>query len=71
HGEVGGTSLIRDVRDYLDHVRGEAGRLRAAGVSADETAATIDKDARARWTTWERPEWIGFAARAFYDSAER
>ncbi|MDP4511326.1 MBL fold metallo-hydrolase [Nonomuraea turcica] len=69
HGEVAGTSLIRDVRDYLDHVRGEAARLRAAGASADETAATIDKDARVRWATWERPEWIGFAARAFYDSA--
>lgn len=68
HGEVSDVSLIRDVRDYLAYVRDEAGRLRAAGASADEAAATIDKDARARWNTWERPEWISFAARTFYDA---
>ncbi|TMR23403.1 MBL fold metallo-hydrolase [Nonomuraea turkmeniaca] len=71
HGEVTGPGLLGDVRDYLDYVRGEAGRLRAAGASADEAAEVIDKEARARWSTWERPEWIGFAARAFYDSAGR
>ncbi|MDT0344421.1 MBL fold metallo-hydrolase [Streptomyces litchfieldiae] len=69
HGEVTDVSLLREVRDYLDHVRGEAARLRAAGATADEAAATIDRDARARWSTWDNPEWIGFAARAFYDSA--
>ncbi|MGW2158542.1 MBL fold metallo-hydrolase [Nonomuraea sp. NPDC001699] len=66
HGEVAGVSLIRDVRDYLDYVYAEAARLHAAGLSADETAAKIDEQARARWTTWERPEWITLAARAFY-----
>ncbi|SPL95919.1 Fumarylacetoacetase [[Actinomadura] parvosata subsp. kistnae] len=70
HGEVADVSLIRDVRDYLDHVYGEVTRLRAAGVSADEAAARIDEEARARWATWERPEWIGFAARAFYAGAQ-
>ncbi|MFE9611507.1 MBL fold metallo-hydrolase [Streptomyces sp. NPDC006012] len=68
HGEVTDVSLIRDVRDYLAHVREEAGRLRAAGASADEAAEAIDKDARARWNTWERPEWISFAARTFYEA---
>ncbi|MFI0424427.1 MBL fold metallo-hydrolase [Spongiactinospora sp. 9N601] len=71
HGEVAGTSLIRDVRDYLGHVHEEVARLRAAGASADETAAALDTDARARWATWERPEWIGLAARAFYHGAGR
>jgi len=66
HGEVSDTTLIRDVRTYLEYVRGEAARLRAAGTSADDTAAIIDKDVRARWSTWEHPEWINFAARAFY-----
>ncbi|MER5219539.1 MBL fold metallo-hydrolase [Streptomyces flaveus] len=68
HGEVTDVSLIRDVRDFLVYVRDEAGRLRAAGLSADESAATIDQDARTRWSTWERPEWISSAARAFYDA---
>lgn len=62
HDEVTGASLIHDVRDYLDHVRTAAARLRVAGSSAEDAAARIDKDARARWNTWERPEWISFAA---------
>jgi len=66
HGEVSDTSLIRDVRTYLEYVRGEAARLRAAGTTADDTATIIDKDVRARWSTWEHPEWISFAARCFY-----
>ncbi|WP_329377878.1 MBL fold metallo-hydrolase [Streptomyces sp. NBC_01716] len=66
HGEVADTSLIRDVRDYLAHVRDEVGRLRAGGVSVDEAVTTIDKAARARWTTWEHPEWISLAVQAFY-----
>ncbi|WP_113699389.1 MBL fold metallo-hydrolase [Nonomuraea lactucae] len=71
HGEVTDVSLIHDVRDYLTYVRDEAGRLRAAGVSADEAAAAIDKQARDRWSAWERPEWISFTARAFYDADKR
>jgi glyoxylase-like metal-dependent hydrolase (beta-lactamase superfamily II) len=71
HGEVTDVTLIRDVREYLDHVRGEAGRLRASGASSDEAAAEIERGVLARWDTWENPEWIGFAARAFYDARER
>lgn len=66
HGEVAGAELIRDVRDYLAYVRAEAIRLRDAGVSTEDAAAAIEKDARERWSTWERPEWIAFAASAFY-----
>lgn len=43
--------------------------LRAGGASPDETAAAIDKDARDRWSAWANPEWISFAARAFYDAS--
>ena len=31
--------------------------------------ATIGDAARARWSTWEDPEWIDFAARWFYEAA--
>ncbi|MFG2974560.1 MBL fold metallo-hydrolase [Streptomyces sp. NPDC048331] len=68
HGEVTDASLIHDVRDYLVHVRDEALRLRGRGATADETAATVDANARSRWPSWERPEWIGLTARAFYDT---
>ncbi|KOV58225.1 MBL fold metallo-hydrolase [Streptomyces sp. MMG1121] len=71
HGEVTDASLIHDVRDYLAYVRTEALRLRESGATADETADTIDENARTRWPDWERPEWIGPAARAFYDTGAR
>ena len=66
HGEVTDVSLIRNVHDYLEYVRSEADRLRASGASADDAAAAIDQGARARWGNWENPEWIGYAAQAFY-----
>lgn len=68
HGEVTDASLIHDVREYLAYVRDETLRLRECGNTAEDTAATIDKNARTRWPSWERPEWIGLAARAFYDT---
>ena len=70
HGEVTDATLIRDVREYLAHVRGEAARLRAGGSSSDEAAAEIERTLPDRWGAWDNPEWIGFAARHFYDAAE-
>ena len=70
HGEVTDATLIRDVRDYLAFIRGEAARLKAAGASEDEAVAEIEPAALARWPEWENPEWIGFAARCFYAEAE-
>jgi glyoxylase-like metal-dependent hydrolase (beta-lactamase superfamily II) len=69
HGEVSDTTLIHDVREYLEFVRGEATRLRAGGASIEEAIATIDAAARRRWTTWDHPEWISFATRGFYQAA--
>jgi glyoxylase-like metal-dependent hydrolase (beta-lactamase superfamily II) len=69
HGEVTDASLIRDVREYLVFVRDEAARLRADGGSAGSAVATIGDAARARWSTWDDPEWIDFAARWFYEAA--
>ncbi|WP_253911272.1 hypothetical protein [Streptomyces sp. CNQ-509] len=40
-----------------------------AGAPADEAEAAIDRSARTHWPTWERPEWISPAARAFYAAA--
>jgi glyoxylase-like metal-dependent hydrolase (beta-lactamase superfamily II) len=69
HGEITDVSLIRDVRDYLDYVRSQAGRLRASGASAADAAAAIEQDARARWDNWANPEWIGYAACAFHQAS--
>jgi glyoxylase-like metal-dependent hydrolase (beta-lactamase superfamily II) len=66
HGEIGDAALIRGVREYLAFVREEAGRLRANGSTADDAVAKVAATARTRWSSWENPEWIPFAARAFY-----
>ncbi|UNZ16951.1 MBL fold metallo-hydrolase [Streptomyces sp. 891-h] len=71
HGEVTDSSLLRDVRDYLRHVRDETERLRATGVPADEAAAVLEKAVRARWATWENPEWISFTVHAFYQEGHQ
>ncbi|MFE0023783.1 MBL fold metallo-hydrolase [Amycolatopsis sp. NPDC059021] len=67
HGEVTDTSVITETRDYLAHIRDEVGRLRAGGTTDDEVVAAIDGAARARWNTWDNPEWIAFTTRAFLD----
>ncbi|MFF7227954.1 MBL fold metallo-hydrolase [Streptomyces sioyaensis] len=67
HGEVTDATLIRDVRDYLGHVRTEATRLRDRGTTEDEAAERISDSARSRWSTWEHPEWTSFVVRAFYN----
>ncbi|MEV0678739.1 MBL fold metallo-hydrolase [Actinosynnema sp. NPDC050436] len=69
HGEVGGTGLIEDVRDYLDHVRREVARLGGGGLAFEEVAAEVGRGARERWSTWEQPEWIALTARAFHGRA--
>jgi glyoxylase-like metal-dependent hydrolase (beta-lactamase superfamily II) len=69
HGEVTDTAQIREVREYLEYVRAETRRLRAGGVSLDDASVSIEEHARARWTTWDTPRWIRFAARAFYAEA--
>jgi len=68
HGEVTDVTVIRGVRDYLDYVRTETARLQDSGAAADQVASAIDKAARERWSTWDNPEWIALAARAFYAS---
>jgi hypothetical protein len=50
-------------------VRSEAGRLRASGVPAADSAAAIEQGARVRWDNWANPEWIDYAARAFYQAS--
>jgi glyoxylase-like metal-dependent hydrolase (beta-lactamase superfamily II) len=68
HGEVGGRSLITDVRMYLEDVRDRVARA-ADGRSSDEVKAELEPAIRADFPSWDAPEWIGFAVECFY--AER
>jgi glyoxylase-like metal-dependent hydrolase (beta-lactamase superfamily II) len=65
HGEVGGPELIREVRAYLEDVRGRV-RTAADGRSAEEVKAELEPEIRAAYPTWDAPEWIPFAIDCFY-----
>jgi len=70
HGEVTHTVGIADVRDYLRFVRAETRRLHAAGVPLERATTVVEKQALARWASWEAPQWIGTATKAFYGELE-
>ncbi|MBW4720385.1 MBL fold metallo-hydrolase [Saccharothrix obliqua] len=65
HGEVADVALVRAVRDYFDHVRGEVSALRAAGAGVDEAVSAVTESARSRWG-WDNLDWIGLTVRALH-----
>ncbi len=68
HGEVAGSELIGEVRAYLEHVRDETQRTLDEGRDAEEAVAELEPAIRARWASWDAPEWIGFAIRSFHST---
>jgi glyoxylase-like metal-dependent hydrolase (beta-lactamase superfamily II) len=66
HGEVGGAELIRDVRSYLEDVRERVHEASAGGRSSEEVKSALEPKIRAAYSTWDAPEWIGFAVECFY-----
>lgn len=69
HGAVGGASLIATCRAFMEAIKARATELKAAGVSADETAARVQKELQAQHPSWPRATGIGAAARAAYVEA--
>jgi glyoxylase-like metal-dependent hydrolase (beta-lactamase superfamily II) len=61
HGEVGGASLIGEVREYLEHVRDRVNEASAGGPSSDDVKVQLESEIRGRYETWENEIWIGFA----------
>jgi glyoxylase-like metal-dependent hydrolase (beta-lactamase superfamily II) len=66
HGEVGGPELIREVRSYLEDVRGRVRDAAEAGTSLDMITAALEPQIRADYASWDAPEWIGFAIACFH-----
>jgi glyoxylase-like metal-dependent hydrolase (beta-lactamase superfamily II) len=58
HGEVGGVSVLTDVRDYLRELRDETWRRRDSGLGVDETAAEVREVLVGRHPEWAGREWI-------------
>ena len=66
NGAVGAAGLIREVRDYLVHVRARVRELREAGRSLDEIRAPLEPEIRSGYESWDNPMWITFAIDNFH-----
>lgn len=66
HGEIGGRGLIQDVRAYLADVRDEVASRLERDEDVETMAAELGPDIRARYGSWDNPEWIDFAIRNFH-----
>lgn len=66
HGEVGEGTLIGEVREYLEHVRGRVNDAAANGMSLDDVKSRLEPEIRSRYATWDNEIWIGFAIENFY-----
>jgi glyoxylase-like metal-dependent hydrolase (beta-lactamase superfamily II) len=69
HGPVGDGTLIPALRSVMQTIQVRAGELKAQGRTADDAAATIQKEMQAKYPTWARPNGAGGAARAAYAEA--
>ena len=66
HGPVGDGTLIPAQRAVMQTIQTRVRELKAQGRSADETAATIQKELQATHPTWGRANGVAGAARAAY-----
>jgi glyoxylase-like metal-dependent hydrolase (beta-lactamase superfamily II) len=66
HGAVGEGSIIAANRAIMQGVQSRARELKAQGRSADDTAATVQKEFQATHPDWPRGNGLAAAARAAY-----
>ena len=66
HGPVGNGTLIPAQRAVMQTIQTRVRELKAQGRSADEAAATIQKELQAVHPTWTRVNGVAGAARAAY-----
>lgn len=69
HGAVGDGSLIAANRSLMQAVQARARELKAQGLSADDTATTVQKEFQAKHPDWPRANGLVPAARAAYAEA--
>jgi glyoxylase-like metal-dependent hydrolase (beta-lactamase superfamily II) len=69
HGPVGDGTLVPTQRAVMQTIQARARELKAQGRSADETAATVQKELQAMHPTWARANSVAGAARAAYAEA--
>lgn len=69
HGAVGDGTLVGTCRVFMETIRTRVAALKAAGVSVDDAAATVQKELQAQHPTWARANGVAAAARAAYAEA--
>ena len=69
HGAVGDGSIVGVNRVVMQDVQTRARQMKAAGKSADETAAAVQKDVTATHPDWPRNAGLAAAARAAWTEA--
>jgi glyoxylase-like metal-dependent hydrolase (beta-lactamase superfamily II) len=69
HGAVGDGTLIAANRAVMRDVQSRARQLKAAGRSADDTAAAVQSELQARHPDWPRANGLAAAARSAWTEA--
>ena len=69
HGPVGDASLIADQRTMMKAIQARATDLKRQGQSADETAATVQKEFQAKFPDWAAPARVAIIARTAFTEA--
>lgn len=65
HGEIGGTDILKGVRDYIAVLGERVLGARKTGKTADDIVAELAPQIRAEHPDWHFPEWIDFAIRYY------
>jgi glyoxylase-like metal-dependent hydrolase (beta-lactamase superfamily II) len=69
HGEIGDGSLIPAQRDTMERIRARTLELQEEGRSADEAAATVQRELEAAHPSWPRTNGVAALARSAWDEA--
>src|SRR5580765_134529 len=69
HGPVGDASLITEQRTMMTAIAARARELKCQGKSADETAATIQTEMQAAYSTWSAAARVSAIAKTAYAEA--
>jgi len=69
HGAIGDGALIAANRTLMQAIDARVRELKAKGLSADETATTVQKEFQTKHPDWPRANGVGPAARSAYAEA--
>jgi glyoxylase-like metal-dependent hydrolase (beta-lactamase superfamily II) len=69
HGEIADAELIRRERAFLALMQSRTQELKSQGQSAEQTAAALSQELKAKYPNWDNPEFLDAGIRRFYAEA--